>query len=91
MCTDQRQSIMVNWNGEYSSTFSVGNGVKQGGVLSPVLFTVYLDDLIDQLKKKGLGCHFNGHFVGSFIYAYDISLLAPSCDALNNMFNVCWG
>ena len=55
---------MVNWNGECSSTFSVGNGVKQGGVLSPVLFTVYLYGLIDQLKIKGIGCHFNGHFVG---------------------------
>ena len=43
---------MVNWNDECSSTFSVGNGVKQGGVLSPVLFTVYLDGLIDQLLKK---------------------------------------
>ena len=79
------QSVMVNWNGEYSSTFSVGNGVKQGGVLSPVLFTVYLDGLIDPLKKKGLGCHFNGPFVGCFIYADDITSLARSRDALNNM------
>ena len=52
MCTYQMQSVMVNWNGKCSSTFSVGNGVKQRGVLSPVLFTVYLDGLIDQLKKK---------------------------------------
>ena len=85
----QRQSVMVNWNGECSSTFSVGNGVKQGGILSPVLFTVYLDGLIYQLKKKGLSCHFNGHFVGFFIYADDIALLAPSRDALNNMLDVC--
>ena len=49
MCTYQRQSVMVNWNGECSSTFSVGNGVKQGGVLSPVLINVYLDELIDEL------------------------------------------
>ena len=63
--------------------------IKQGGVLSPVLFTVNLDGLIDQLKKKGLGCHFNGHFVGCFIYADDITLLAPSRDALNNMLDVC--
>ena len=89
MCTYQRQSVMVNWNGERSSIFSVGNGVKQGGVLSPVLFTVYLDGLINQLKKKGLGCHFNVHFVGCFIYADDITLLAPSRDALNNMLDVC--
>ena len=80
---------MVNWNGECSSIFSVGNDVKQGGVLPPVLFTVYLDDLIDQLRGKGLGCHFNGHFVGCFIYADDINLLAPSRDALNNMLDVC--
>ena len=46
---------MVNGNGECSSTFSVGNGVKQGGVLSPVLFIVYLDGLIDKLRKKCLG------------------------------------
>ena len=72
-----------------SSTFSVGNGVKQGGVLSPVLFTVYLDGLIDQLTKKVLGCHFNVHFVGGFIYADAITLFAPSRDALNNMLDVC--
>ena len=89
MCPYQRQSVMVNWNGECSPTFSVGNGVKRGGVLSPVLFTVYLDGLIDQLKKKGLGCHFNGHFVGCFIYVDNITLLAPSRDALKNMLNVC--
>ena len=65
---------MVNWNGECSSTFSFGDGVKQGGVLSPVLFTVYLDGLIDQLRKKGLGCHLNGHFVGCFMYMQMILL-----------------
>ena len=90
MCTYQRQSIIVNWNGECSSTFSVDNGVKQGGVLSPVLFTVYLDCLIMcQLRKKGLCCHLNGHFVGCFIYADDITLLVPSHDALKNMLDVC--
>ena len=37
---------------------------------------------------KTLGCHFNGNFVGCFIYA-DITLLAPLCDAWNNMLDVC--
>ena len=48
------QSVMVNWNGECSSTFYVGNGVKQVGVISPVLFTVYLDGSIDEIRKKGV-------------------------------------
>ncbi len=33
------------------------NGVKQGGVLSPTLFGVYIDGILLQLKKSGIGCH----------------------------------
>ena len=39
------QMMQVKWGGILSKQFPVGNGVKQGGVLSPVLFTVYLDNL----------------------------------------------
>ena len=38
--------MRVKWNGSLSGTFSASNGVKQGGVLSPLLFTVYQDQLI---------------------------------------------
>ena len=41
------------------------------------------------LGKKYLACHFNGHFVGCFIYADDITFLFPSRYALNNMLDVC--
>ena len=40
------QKMRVKWNGSLSGTFSASNGIKQGGVLSPLLFTVYLDQLI---------------------------------------------
>ena len=45
--------------------------------------------LLINLGKKGLGCHFNYHFVGCFKYAYDITPLTPSRDALNNMLDIC--
>ena len=48
--------------------FSATNGVKQGGVLSPRLFNVYLNELLSKLRENGLGCHMNGQFVGTFIY-----------------------
>ena len=67
-----------------SRTFSVINGVKQCGVLSPLLFTVYLDQLI-----LGIGFHLNGMFVGAFIYAHDVTLLAPTSIALKAMLNTC--
>ena len=40
-----KQQMRVKWNDTISSTFSTSNGVKQGGVLSPILFNVYLDEL----------------------------------------------
>ena len=40
------------------------NGVKQGGVLSPVLFGVYIDGLLATLKDAGIGCHIGSQFVG---------------------------
>ena len=65
------------------------NGIKQGGVLSPLLFTVYLDQLILALKESGIGCHLNGMFVGTFIYADDVTLLAPTSMALKAMLSTC--
>ena len=40
-----------------SSSFSVSNGVPQGGVLSPFLFAVYIDDLSRLLNNVRAGCY----------------------------------
>ena len=85
----RNQSVIVRWNGAHYDTFSVRNGVKQGSVLSPVLFNIYLDDLISELHNQDVGCHFAGHFVGCFIYADDITVLVPSHEALSDMLHVC--
>ncbi len=39
--------------GEY---FNSINGVRQGGVVSLLMFTVYIDELICRLQKSGIGC-----------------------------------
>ncbi|MEE4247380.1 MAG: reverse transcriptase family protein, partial [Kangiellaceae bacterium] len=51
------QLMRVKWCNSLSRTCEVSNGVKQGGVLSPLLFTVYLDELLERLKSTGFGCH----------------------------------
>ena len=43
-----------------------------------VLNSLYLDQLISRFRHIGMGCHMNGLFTGVFIYADDITLLAPS-------------
>ena len=50
---------------------------------------MYVQDLIEYLDGKGLGCHMGNHFSGCFIYADDITLVAPRADALNVMLKVC--
>ena len=63
------QSCIVSWDGSVSTPFSISNGVRQGGVLSPVLFTVYMDILLNMLKDCGVGCYWDGVFVGALGYA----------------------
>ena len=70
-----------------SSPFPVSNGVQQDGVLSPILFTVYIDELLQRLQNLGVECHWEGLFVGC--YADDLALLAPSAGALRKMLQVC--
>ena len=84
-----KQRMRVAWNGCYSDFFSISNGVKQGGVLSPLLFNVYVQDLVVELRKYAIGCHVSGCFTGVFAYADDVTLLAPSCQAINKMLMRC--
>ena len=45
----------VKWIDYYSDWFPITAGVRQGGVLSPDLYCLYVDDLINILKKLGIG------------------------------------
>ena len=49
--------MKVQWGSCLSRGFSVSNGVRQGGVLSPYLFAVYLDGLLEELSNSGVGCY----------------------------------
>ena len=49
-----RQQACVSWNGFKSNYFILQNGVKQGGVLSPILFTMYIDNLLIKLNSQDM-------------------------------------
>ena len=87
MYKDQR--IRVRWNTCLSDISEISNGVKQGAVLSLILFTDYIDKLLTRLRESGVGCHIDGVFSGAFGYADDIVLLAQSLDALRHMISIC--
>ena len=73
------QQFQIRWNNCLSNMYNMTNGVKKGAVLSPILFTMYIDGLFYELKRAGVGCHINGEYAGAFGgYADDMVLLSPS-------------
>ena len=79
---------VVRWNGVLYHSFSVVLGVCQVGVLSPVMFNVYIDDLIRRLESDRLGCCVNGIYIGCIVYADDILLLSASVASVQAMLNI---
>ena len=65
------------WDTCCSAYFTMSNGVKQGYMLSAMLFTNYTDKLLCKLKRSGLGCRMGKSYVGALSYADDITLLCP--------------
>ena len=66
----------------YVIFFVLKTGVRQGGVLSPFLFSVFIDDLDKLVNKDNIGCRIGASCTAIFLYADDIILLAPSVQAL---------
>merc|ERR1712179_845915 len=83
------QKLQVKWNDILSDKFEVTNGVRQGGVLSPLFYSIYIDDVLEKLKRNGIDCHIGHNFVGAFGYADDLILLSPSLTGLMNMIKIC--
>ena len=64
------------------------NGFKNGGVVSPIIFCVYFDELLKRLESSGMGRYIVNHFYGCVGYADDVKLLCPSVNWLQSTINV---
>ena len=82
------QSGVVQVAGRRSSTFGLSNGTRQGAVASPALWAVYVDDLLLELRSKGLGCFVAGVWMDAVLYVDDLALLAPNRKVLAEMLAV---
>ena len=51
--------FQILWNNCLSDMYNMTKGVKQCVVLSPILFTMYIDGLFYELKRAGVRCHIN--------------------------------
>jgi len=83
------QAMRVQWVSGRSFDFPIYNGVKQGAISSPVLFCIYIDELLTRLRAARHSCHVGCNYVGSMAYADDLTLLAPTAEAMRIMLKIC--
>ena len=83
------QQFKVRWNCLYSQSFKVSNGVRQGGILSPIFFNMYMDKLSSKLNTVKVGCIVNETVINHLIYADDSVLFAYSARALQVLLSHC--
>jgi len=79
----------VKWNGHVSHFFNLSAGVRQGGVLSPLFFAIFIDQLVDRVKSVNAGCYISTVCCSIFLYADDILLIAPTVSGLQAILTVC--
>ena len=57
--------------------------------MSPLFFSIYMDELLLKLKNAGFGCHIGNYYFGALGYADDIVLICPTKEGLRNMIRIC--
>ena len=70
--------MKARWDNYFSDSFFVSNGVRQGGILSPYLFSQYIDDLTSNLNHVKSGCYVGNYCLDHIMFADDIGLFCPS-------------
>ena len=71
----------MRWNNKISKTFPISNGVKQGAVLSPRLYCIYIDDLFAEMRRRKTGCWVGNTFGGILAYADDLLLMTSTLES----------
>ena len=77
----------IRLNGLHTDWFSVGTGLKQGCLLSPLLFNLFINNLVDAIKSLNVGVDIDGEKAGILLYADDLVLMAETEPELQLMLD----
>ena len=78
----------VLWNSCISHSFRIRQGVRQSAILSPLLYSSFVDGLLDQLSAPGHGVYIDDVFCRAPMYADDLALVSDSAEDLQDMLDI---
>jgi len=78
----------VKWGRCFSKLVELCTGVRQGGVLSTVLFAVSVNHIITNHECSGYGCQVASKYIAVIMYADDLILISVSCTDLRQMIKI---
>ena len=78
----------VRVNDKLSEEFDVSSGLRQGCVLSPLLFSLYINGLVRRLLEEKCGVPCGSDMVPGLLFADDTSLVAPDREGLKRSLDV---
>ncbi len=81
--------MMVRWGDAMSDPFHVTNGVRQGHILSPFLFNVYMNELSNKLNGCKVGCLISELLINHLMYADDLVIFCSYSAGLQQMLKIC--
>ena len=87
MYNSSRSAVLLE--GEKSSIFSVEQGVVQGCSLSPILFSVFISDLLEEIDRTPIGIQLkSGNMVGGLLFADDFVGITESFENLQQLIDI---
>ena len=81
--------MSVRWGYSISNVFNVTNGFRQGGILSPKLFIIYIDGLSNILNNSLIGGSLGGKRINHMLYADDLCIVSLSSAGLQKLLSIC--
>lgn len=85
----QNSTGLVNIKSSKSDLFEIRQGVKQGGVLSPILFNFFINELLETCLEKNIGARLGNINVSILAYCDDLVLISPLKSHMETLLDIC--
>ena len=84
----RNQRARICWSDSKGPYLNIDKGVRQGGILSPFLFKLYIDDVIHKLSSQSVGCQLGFLRANIIAYADDLVILSDTLEHLEYLYSI---